>query len=76
MLRNDGDIVSLIAPAELLMTPTEYARYLRIGKRTFHTWKAAGRLPVPDLQIGKSLRWRRSTVDRWLVAEQAKRISA
>lgn len=59
-----------------LLTPVEFAAYLRIGKRTFHTWKAAGRLPVPDLQIGKSLRWRRSTVDRWLASDKAKRISA
>ena len=49
-----------------VLTPTDFARFLRIGLRTFHTWRSAGHLPVPDVQIRKTIRWRRETVEQWV----------
>lgn len=49
-----------------LLSPEAFARLLGIRRRTFQTWRAAGRLPPPDLCIGKTLRWRRETIDAWI----------
>lgn len=59
------------APVALL-GPRDFAAYLKIRPRTFATWRAAGKLPPPDLACGKVLRWRIGTVARWL-DEQARR---
>jgi len=39
---------------------------LGVGRRTLHTWRAAGHLPEPDFKIGQTLRWRRKTIERWI----------
>lgn len=44
-------------------------QFLDVPDRTLRRWISAGRFPPPDLRIGKSLRWRRSTVLAW-VAEK------
>ena len=54
-----------------MLSPQEFAQLLGIGRRTFQTWKAAGKLPPPDLCVGKVIRWKPATIDRWL-AEQSK----
>ena len=58
------------APLPAMLTPDDFRRVLNIGRRTFQTWRAAGRLPVPDLEIGKVLRWRPETVSAWLAGEK------
>ena len=40
--------------------------YVDAPDRTFRRWLSAGRFPPPDLRIGTSLRWRRSTVLAWV----------
>jgi predicted DNA-binding transcriptional regulator AlpA len=60
------------APLAALLTAEDFRRILSIGRRTFQTWRAAGRLPAPDLEIGKVLRWRPETVEAWL-AEAARK---
>ena len=49
-----------------LLSPKEFARLLGIGRRTFQTWRASDKLPAPDLHVGKIIRWRPETVQRWL----------
>ena len=51
---------------EKVMRLDEIADYLRVGKRTLQSWRASGKLPAPDLNIGSTLRWRRQTIDSWL----------
>ena len=49
-----------------LFSPSDFARQLGIARRTFQTWRAAGKLPPPDLHIGKTVRWEEATVRSWL----------
>lgn len=55
-----------VPASDALLTPADFATYLGIRPRTFATWRAAGKLPPADLSIGKVVRWRRATIDRWL----------
>jgi len=50
-----------------LMNTQELANYLNIGKRTLQAWRAAGKLPRPDLAIGSTRRWRKETIESWLL---------
>ena len=49
-----------------LMTHDEVAAYLGIAPRTLRTWRSKGQFPLPDILQGKSLRWRKRTVDAWI----------
>lgn len=51
-----------------MLSLKDVAQLLGIAKRTVHTWRASGELPKPDLKIGKTVRWRRSTIDKWITA--------
>lgn len=51
-----------------LLSPKEVATLLNISRRTFQTWRAAGRLPDPDLRIGKVIRWRAESIDAWMAS--------
>jgi len=42
------------------------AKALSIGVRKLDRLRAAGLFPKPDLQIGPELRWKQSTVNRWI----------
>lgn len=55
---------------EQLVSPEGFAAYLAIGRRTFQTWRAVGKLPPPDLSLGKVIRWRWTTIDTWLEAKR------
>lgn len=52
--------------ARAMLSAGDFAKLLGIGRRTFQTWRAAGKLPLPDLRIGHTVRWRASTVEAWL----------
>lgn len=53
------------APGRPMLGPKDFRTYLGISKRTFETWRAAGKLPLPDLDEGRVIRWRWETVERW-----------
>lgn len=42
-----------------------------IGTRTFWRWVETGVFPRADLKVGKVVRWKPSTVRRWLNAQGA-----
>lgn len=50
--------------------PDRFHTFLGIGRRTFQTWRALGKLPDPDLKIGRVIRWRESTIHRWVEAQK------
>lgn len=56
-----------------LLSPSDFWRYLNIGRRTFCTWRAAGKLPAPDLAEGRIIRWRMSTIEEWLAGRNQAR---
>ena len=45
--------------------------YLPIGRTQSYEHLKSGRFPKPDLRIGKSLRWRPSTVEAWVAEKMA-----
>lgn len=51
---------------EQLMSITDLANFLRVGRRTLQTWLARGQMPAADLSIGQTRRWRRDTIERWI----------
>jgi excisionase family DNA binding protein len=46
--------------------PQQLANQLNISVRTVWRWVSAGTLCKPDVRIGRVIRWRRSTIERWL----------
>jgi len=51
-----------------MLSLDDLAQLFGIAKRTVHTWRASGDLPKPDLSIGKTVRWRWSTIDQWIAS--------
>lgn len=57
------------APAlEPLLSIEDAARALNCSRRTIEAMRAGGRFAPADCHIGRSPRWRRSTVDAWINA--------
>jgi len=57
------------APAiESLLSMNDVARALNCSRRTLEAMRAGGRFAPADCFIGRSPRWRRSTVDAWISA--------
>ncbi|CAN5903325.1 hypothetical protein BH23PLA1_BH23PLA1_35650 [soil metagenome] len=55
------------AEPEPLLTIDGLARYLSCDRRTVERMRSAGRLPRPDLHIGRrSPRWSPETIKRWI----------
>jgi len=46
---------------------------LRVTDRTLRNWRVSGEFPEPDLQCGKSLRWKESTIRKWMQDHAPKR---
>ncbi len=59
-------------PLDLLSTQ-QICERLSIAPRTLQTWRQSGRFPAPDLAVGKTLRWRRASLERWLDEEREAR---
>jgi predicted DNA-binding transcriptional regulator AlpA len=53
-------------PIEPLLSVTDLARILAVSRRSLERLRAAGKLPRPDLHLGRSPRWRAETIRRWL----------
>jgi predicted DNA-binding transcriptional regulator AlpA len=58
--------LTLAAAIEPLLTMTDLARLLVCDRRTVERLRAAGRLPRPDLHIGRLPRWRLETISAWI----------
>lgn len=50
----------------------ELAKALGVSRRTIERERSAGRLPKPDLHIGKAPLWRPETIQRWIAEGGAK----
>jgi excisionase family DNA binding protein len=51
----------------LLLTDREAAALCGLGRSTWHSLQAAGKVP-PGLKIGRSRRWRRAELLAWIEA--------
>lgn len=45
-----------------LLSASSVRKLLDCSDRTLRRWIAAGRFPAPDMRIGRSLRWKASTI--------------
>ncbi|MEM6394249.1 MAG: helix-turn-helix domain-containing protein [Planctomycetota bacterium] len=61
-----GNSESYHLDVEQLLTPADLACMLQRSPRTIRNWRARGLLPVPDLVVERTVRWRRQTIDTWL----------
>jgi hypothetical protein len=61
-----ADVVRPADAIEPLLSNEDLTRILNASRRTIERMRAAGRLPRPDLRIGKMPRWLPGTIRRWL----------
>ena len=54
-----------IAPSGL-MTREQAAEYLGLRIQTLAVWAITGRYNLPMVKVGRSVRYRKSDLDRWL----------
>jgi len=54
-----------------LLTVKDLAAALRLGKRTIWRMVSTGALPKP-IRLGRSVRWRRATIERWLEEQETR----
>ena len=58
--------VTCMSDEDNLLTREEVCAHLGISKRAFAEYRSSGNF-IPAIKIGKkTLRWRRSDVDRWI----------
>ena len=55
-----------IGTIEPLLSVDDLARVLNGSRRTVERMRAAGKLPRPDLHIGKCPRWKPETIRQWI----------
>src|SRR5208337_3032087 len=53
---------------EPMLSLTDLARILSCSRRLIERMRSAGRLPRPDLHVGRMPRWRAETIRRWIEA--------
>lgn len=56
--------------ASAMLTATDLAALLRVHVRTLRSMRHEGTVP-PPIMFGKSPRWRRVDIERWLAEERA-----
>ena len=54
---------------KMLLNASEVAATLGVSQRSVWRLSATGEIP-PPVRIGRSVRWRRSTVEAWLAKEE------
>ena len=66
------DTASISPPLDgVLMTAREAAAYLRVHVQTVYGWHATRGMPAQ--RVGRSLRFRKADLDRWLADSAAKK---
>jgi hypothetical protein len=54
-----------------LLSTDDIATLLHAGRRTVERMRAGGKLPKPDLFVGKMPRWKADTIFGWIDAQSA-----
>jgi excisionase family DNA binding protein len=54
-------------PPDAILTTDQLAEYLGIGKQ--RVYEAASRKTIPFFKVGKSLRFRKSSIDKWIESQ-------
>jgi hypothetical protein len=53
-------------PVETLLTRKDFARVIRVSTAVFDRLRAGGKLPIHDMYISRSHRWRADTIRAWI----------
>lgn len=64
--RPHRSMVAAALATEPLLTVADITAALGCSRRWLEQARAGGRFPVPDCQVGRHPRWRRSTVSAWI----------
>ena len=56
-----------------LLSIDDLARVLNCGRRSVERLLSAGRLPRPDIRLGRMPRWRPATIRDWIDSQAAGR---
>ena len=51
-----------------LLTPAETAAYCATTTATLATWRCTGKVPIPYVKIGASVRYRRKDLDNYIAS--------
>ena len=55
-----------------VMTIREVADYLKLAEKTAYRLAAEGK--IPGFKVGASWRFRKSEIDRWIIAQEQRRV--
>jgi predicted DNA-binding transcriptional regulator AlpA len=61
-----------MTPLEPLLSIGELAETLRVSRRSVERMRSAGKLPKPDLHVGKMPRWTAAVLRQWIADQSAK----
>jgi excisionase family DNA binding protein len=54
------------SPIEPMLGIAELAELLNCSRRMVERMRSAGKVPRPDLHVGRMPRWRAETIHRWI----------
>ncbi len=57
---------SVVVSPSGLMTREQAAEYLDLKAQTFACWAVSGKYNLPFIRVGNSVRYRKSSLDKWL----------
>lgn len=57
---------ALYPSADLLLTPSEAAKYLGVTVNTLSVWRCVGRYNIPYIKVGRLVKYRKSALDAFL----------
>ncbi|QEH32926.1 hypothetical protein OJF2_14110 [Aquisphaera giovannonii] len=63
-----GDATAPQQPIEPLRDIDDLATILKACRRIVERYRASGRLPKPDFQLGRCPRWRPETIRAWIAS--------
>lgn len=65
-MSRQGRTAEVYTPIEPLMGVESLAATLKVGRRTIERMRAGGKLPRPDMHVGRLPRWKAETIRTWL----------
>jgi predicted DNA-binding transcriptional regulator AlpA len=57
---------TLTAAIEPLLSITDLVQILNVSRRAVERMRSAGKLPPPDLHVGRMPRWKAATIRAWI----------
>lgn len=55
--------------SDYLLTEKEAAEYLNLAAHTLCMWRCTQRIAVPHIRMGRSVRYRKADLEKWLESQ-------